>query len=187
MAAKVIYCMMQSLDGYIAGPDGGPELPPPGAALHQVFNNQMKQIAVSIYGRTMYEIMSAWQTYDSRPEATPVEIDFAEAWRKVPKVVVSTTLKHVGPNARLISSDVENQLRRLKHETEGMIDVSGSILAASVGRMGLIDEYWLFFHPLVLGGGKPFFQQGLPLGLRLIGSESLPEGVQLLKYGAAQS
>lgn len=185
---RMIYGMMQSLDGYIAGAPGRPGLSPPGEALHRVFNEQMKRTAVAVYGRTMYEIMRAWDTLDTDPKSLPVMVDFAKAWQKVPKIVVSTTLRAVGANARLISNDVEAQLRQLKNETDGLIDVSGSGLAASLGRMGLIDEYRLYLHPVVLGGGKPFFKEGLPLNLRLIGTEAHPEGVVMLKYEpAAQS
>jgi dihydrofolate reductase len=185
---RVIYGMMQSLDGYIAGAPGGPPLHPPSDALHWVFNEQMKHTTVAVYGRTMYEIMRAWDDLEATfPQPTPVQIDFAGAWQKVPKVVISTTLRQVGPNARLISTDVEAQLRRLKDETDGTIDLAGPKLAASVSRMGLIDEYRLFLRPLVLGGGKPFFQQALPFNLRLTGRESLPECVMLKYEPLAQS
>ncbi len=179
---RMIYGMMQSLDGYIEGRPGGPGLPPPGEALHRYFNDSIKRAAAFVYGRTMYGIMAAWETWEQDREAGPVEIDFAQAWRKVPKVVVSTTLTEVGPNATLVSNDVEAAMRRLKAETDGRIEVAGSRLAASLGRMGLIDEYQLFLRPHVLGGGKPFFQPGLPLKLRLIGTETLPEDTVLATY-----
>ena len=179
---RVIYGMIQSLDGYISGPEGGPQLPMFGEPLHRYFNRQMENTAAAIYGRTMYEIMQAWETWDADPESSPVEKEFAPLWRRVPKVVVSTTLKAVGPNARLVSDDVEAELRRLKAETVGIIEVAGASLAASVGRMGLIDEYRLFIRPTVLGGGKPFFRPDLPLELKLAGTETLPEGTMLLTY-----
>jgi len=179
---RMIYGMMQSLDGYIGGAPGGPHLPPPGEELHRYFNDIMKRTAVAVYGRTMYEIMRAWETLDATPDAGPVEKDFAPAWRDTPKVVVSTTLREVGPNARLVSDNVEAELRRLKAQTDGIIEIAGARLAASAGRMGLIDEYRLFLHPIVLGGGKPFFAAGLPLQLKLVGTETLPQGVLLLRY-----
>ena len=184
--AKITYGMMMSLDGYIAGPPGGPALPVPGAELHRHFNDLMKQASVALYGRRMYEIMRVWQTWDERPEASEVEVDFAKAWRETPKVVVSTTLGEVGPNARLVNSDVERVVRSLKSETQGEIEVSGAGIAASLSRLALIDEYRLYMHPVVLGGGKPFFEAGLSLKLRPLGpAEALPQGVTLLRYAPA--
>jgi dihydrofolate reductase len=179
---RIVYGLMQSLDGFIAGTPGGPQLPPPGEGLHRVFNDIMRDTAVVVYGRTMYEIMRAWETLDTQPDTPAAAMDFAPLWRETPKVVVSTTLKEIGPNARLVSDNVEAELRKLKAETDGKIEVAGQGLAASVGRMGLIDEYRVFFHPIVLGGGKPFFASGLPLNLKLMGTETLPEGVVLLRY-----
>lgn len=179
----MIYGMLTSLDGYIAGPKGGPQLPMFGEALHRYFNGTMEDTAVAVYGRTMYEIMRAWQTWEADyPQADPWENEFAVAWRKALKVVVSTTLNDVGPNARLVAGNVEAELRKLKAETDGVIDISGSILAAAAGRMGLIDEYRMFVRPVALGGGKPFFRPDLPLDLTLVGAENLPEGTLLLRY-----
>jgi dihydrofolate reductase len=184
--ARMIYNMLQSLDGFIAGPDGGPQMPMFGEPLHSWFNRQMEDIAASVYGRNMYEIMQAWQTWEQDyPAAEAYENAFARAWRETPKIVVSTTLEHVGPNARLVSSDVEAELRRLKAETEGTIDISGATIAASAAGWGLIDEYQLVIRPAVLGGGKPFFKPGLPRELKLIGSEELPEETVLLRYAPA--
>lgn len=186
--ARIIYNMLLSADGYIAGPAGGPQMPMFGEPLHSWFNRQMAGITTSVYGRSMYEVMQAWQTWEQDyPDAEAYENEFARAWRDTPKVVVSTTLKEVGPNARLISRDVEAELRRLKAETEGTIDVSGATIAATAGRWGLIDEYQLVIRPVVLGGGKPFFRPELPLSLELLGSETLPEGTVLLRYAPAQS
>jgi len=182
---RIVYGMMQSLDGYIAGPEAGAALPPPGEALHRVFNDLMRDTAMALYGRTMYGIMRAWETYDTDPRATPVEIEFAQIWQKVPKRVVSTTLTEIGPNARLVEGDVGVEIARLKAATGGTIQVAGAGLAASLGRLGLVDEYRLYLHPLVLGGGKPFFAAGLPMQLRFLGSEKLPQDVMLLRYEPA--
>jgi dihydrofolate reductase len=134
----------------------------------------------------MYEVMRFWEDADQRPGASDVQIDFARAWRATPKVVVSTTLREVGPNARLIGSDVENAVSALKAETDGEISVSGAGIAASLSRFGLIDEYRLYFHPVVLGGGKPFFEARLQLKLEPLGVETLPQGVMMLRYAAAE-
>jgi dihydrofolate reductase len=186
MMAKLIYGMMMSLDGYIAGPQEGRGLLVPNDELHRHFNEWMKQMSVALYGRRMYEIMRYWETGDDRPGATKVHADFARAWRATPKVVVSTTLREVGPNATLIRSDVETAVRALKAETDGEISVSGAGIAASLSRLRLIDEYRLYFHPVALGGGKPFFEAGLSLTLRPLGAETLPQGVVMLRYAPAE-
>jgi dihydrofolate reductase len=136
---KLIFGMMQSLDGYVAGVVGGPELPPPGVALHRYFNDHVRGLAGSLYGRRMYEVMRYWD--EDRPEWGAVEHDFAAAWRAQPKWVASRSLKSVGANATLVSDKVEAFVRRLKLDVEGDIDVAGPELAGSLngcaaGRYG---------------------------------------------------
>lgn len=177
--ARLIYGMMQSLDGYVDRADGQLVLPPPGPVLHRYWNDRMRTIAGSIFGRRMYEIMAYWDG----PEGDEAEPDFATAFRASPKWVVSRTLDKVGPNAELLGGDLRAEVERLKASYEGEIDVAGPELAASLTELGLIDEYHLYLLPVVLGSGKPFFASGaLPTGLELIGAEQLPEGVVLVKY-----
>ena len=177
--AKLIYGMMQSLDGYVDGTEGKLTLPPPGPALHQYWNEHMARIAGAIYGRRMYELMAFWDG----PEGEEAEPDFARAFRASPKWVVSRTLDKVGPNAELLGGDLQAEVERLKASYEGEIEVAGPQLAASLTTLGLIDEYHLYLLPYVLGGGKPFFAGGAtPTGLELIATERLPEGVALVKY-----
>lgn len=176
--AKLFYGMMQSLDGYIAAVDGELVLPEPGPELHRYWNRRMKAVAGSLYGRRIYELMSFWD----RPEADEMEPDFATAWRATPKWVVSRTLDSVGPNAELLPGDLKGEVERLKSRYEGEIEVAGPEMAASLTELGLIDEYWLYLLPFVLGSGKPFFKGPVPGRLQLIGTEQLPEGVVLVKY-----
>lgn len=169
---KLVFGMMQSLDGYIAGAAGGPELPPPGASLHSYFNRHVHGLAGSLYGRRMYEVMRYWD--EDRPEWGAVEHDFAAAWRAQPKWVVSRTLKSVGRNATLIGGDLEGFVRRLQAEVAGEIDVAGPELAGSLTALGLIDEYRLYLRPFVLGRGKPYFAAARP-PLRLVAMDRLGE------------
>lgn len=182
---RIIYGMLVSLDGYIAGPEGGPQLPVPVGELHDYFNDMQRRLSLDIYGRRMYEDMRAWETYDKDRSIKDVEREFAVLWRQTPKVVFSTTLSEVGPNARLVGRDAEKAARAIKADTEGDISVSGAELAASFARWGLIDEFQLFMQPVVLGGGKPYFAQGLSLKLKPSGMERLPQGVILLRYAPA--
>ena len=183
--ARIVYSMLVSLDGYIAAADGNLVMPAPHEPLHRHFNEEMRRTSVVICGRRMYEVMRVWDDWHERPEATEVEVEFARAWQAAPKLVFSTTLNEVGPNARLASDDVEAEVKALKARTEGEISASGAAMAASLARLGLIDEYRLYLQPVVLGGGKPFFEAGLALKLQLLGSETLPQEVTMLRYAPA--
>ncbi len=176
---KLIFGMMQSLDGYVAGVAGGPELPPPGDVLHRYFNDHVRDLAGSLYGRRMYEVMRYWD--EDRPEWGTVEHDFAAAWRAQPKWVISGTLRSVGDNATLVNDGVGAFVRRLKAEVEGDLDVAGPDLARSLTDLGLIDEYRLYFRPFVLGRGKPYFAGGRP-PLHLIATDLIGEGTVRLTY-----
>ena len=183
--ARIVYSMMVSLDGYIAGPDGDIGLPVPEEALHRHFNDMMEQTSMELCGRRMYEAMRFWDSPEREASASKVERDFARAWQKTPKTVFSTTLREVGHNARLMNGDAENVASALKLEKDGYISVAGAGLAAHLARANLIDEYRLYMHPVVLGGGKPYFQSGLSLALMPLGTESLAQGVTLLRYASA--
>ncbi len=176
--AKLIFGMMQSLDGYV----DHLELPPPGAPLHRHFNDHIRGVAGSLYGRRMYEVMRYWD--EDQPDWDAVEHEFAAAWRAQPKWVVSRSLKSVGPNATLVSDDIEAFVRRLKADVEGDIDVAGPELAGSLTDLGLIDEYRLYFRPFVLGRGKPYFAGARP-PLRLIASDAMPEDTVRLAFAPA--
>ncbi|WP_448951698.1 dihydrofolate reductase family protein [Labrys neptuniae] len=180
--ARLVYAMLTSLDGYIAGPPGGPTLPIPEPDLHQHFNDEMRTTAIALCGRRLYEVMRFWDSPEREASASPVEVDFALAWRETPKIVFSATLPAVGLNARLVKDNAVAVVQSLKAETEGEISVAGAELAACLARAGLIDEFRLYLHPIVLGGGKPYFQAGLSLALKPLGRESLPQSVTLLRY-----
>ena len=177
--AKLVYGMMQSLDGYVAGPDGGPGLPMPGEVLHRHFNDHMRRVSGCLYGRRMYEIMRYWET--DQPGQDAVAAEFAAAWQPKPKWVVSRTLTSVGPNATLAGGDLEGFVTSLKADHEGEIEVAGPELAGQLTALGLIDEYRLYLCPVVLGGGKPFFAEARP-PLRLTGSEQIDADTVLLTY-----
>lgn len=181
MTGRMIYGMPQSLDGYIASAPGGPQLPVPDEAFHRHFNERMAETAVCLYGRSIYEIMRYWENDD--PSWPDVEREFGDYWRRVPKVVVSTTLGAVGPNATLVSENIDTVLRDLKASTDGIIDVAGATLAATCSRLGLIDEYWLYYHPVAVGMGKPYFAEPLTQPLHHLGTDLMAQGVVLLRYG----
>jgi dihydrofolate reductase len=172
--AKLVFGMNQSLDGYV---DHMAFAPSP--TLFRHFIEEAKQQAGSIYGRQMYEIMRYWD--DDHPEWNADEKAFAAAWRKQPKWVVSSTLKSVGPNAKLIKGELESAILELKAERDGEIEVAGPTLAQSFTELGLIDEYRIYLHPVVLGHGKPYFIRPRP-PLRLISHYQIGENVIKLTY-----
>jgi dihydrofolate reductase len=177
--AKLVFGMMQSLDGYVAGVPGGPRMTVPGHQLGRHFNDYVRGLAGMIYGRRIYEVMRYWD--DDQPNWDDVDQDFAGAWRSKPKWVASRTLKAVGPNATLIRDDVSEFVRKLKEEISGEIAVAGPELAGVLTASGLIDEYRLYFRPFVLGGGKPYFA-GPPPALRLVDTAPVGEDAVRLTY-----
>lgn len=176
---KLIFGMMQSLDGYVAGAADGPQLPPPAAALHRHFNDHIRGSVGLLYGRRMYQVMRYWD--EDRPEWGAVEHDFAAVWRAQPKWVASRSLKSVGANATLVADDVEAFVRTLKAEVAGDIDVAGPQLAQTLTDLGLIDEYRLYFRPFVLGRGKPYFAGARP-PLSFVATDSIAEDAVRLTY-----
>jgi dihydrofolate reductase len=172
--AKLVFGLNLSLDGYV---DHQRFLPDPGLFRH--FTEHVRGAAGSVYGRRMYEVMRYWDEDHSGWDAE--ERDYAAVWRDQPKWVVSRSLKAVGPNATLVADDVEAVIRRLKAELVGEIEVAGPDLARSLGDLGLIDEYRLYFQPVVLGCGKPFFAGPRP-PLRLVASDRIGEGTIRLTY-----
>ena len=172
--AKLVFELNQSLDGYVDHQEFAP-----GPALFHHFTEQVRGLTGSVYGRTMYEVMRYWDEH--RPEWDAAERDFAAAWRRQPKWVVSRSLKSVGPNATLVEDDIAAVIRGLKARLVGEIEVAGPELAGSLTDLGLIDEYRLYLHPVVLGRGKPFFAGPRP-PLRLVASDRIGEEVIRLTY-----
>ena len=172
--AKLVFGLNQSLDGYVDHQEFAP-----GPALFRHFIEQVRGLTGSVYGRRMYEVMRVWD--EDHPEWTPELRDFAMAWRSQPKWVVSRSLKSVGPNATLVEDDLEAAIRGLKAQLVGEIEVAGPELAGSLTNLGLIDEYRLYLHPVVLGRGKPFFAGPRP-PLRLVASDRIGEDTIRLTY-----
>ena len=172
--ARLVFGMNQSLDGYVDHMEFGPS-----PTLFQHFIEQAREQAGSIYGRNLYELMSYWD--EDRPEWDEARREYAEAWRRQRKWVVSHSLKSVGPNATLVSDDLEAAIRGLKAEIEGEIQVGGPVLARSLGELGLIDEYRIYLHPVVLGHGDPYFAGPRP-PLRLVAHDEIDENVIRLTY-----
>ena len=172
--AKLVYGMNQSLDGYVDHLEFRPS-----PALFRHFIEQVRDLTGIVYGRRTYEVMRYWD--EDHADWDAEDSDFATAWRSQPKWVVSRSLKSVGPNATLVEDDIEAVIRGLKAQLVGEIAVAGPDLAGSLTDLGLIDEYRLYFQPVVLGRGKPFFAGPGP-PLRLVASDLIGEDVIRLTY-----
>lgn len=172
--ARLVFGMNQSLDGYVDHTAFSPD-----PTLFRYFIEEAQGQSGSIYGRKMYEIMRYWD--DDHPEWKSEEQAYAAAWRKQPKWIVSRSLKSVGPNATLIDGDLEVAIRKLKAERDGEIEVAGTNLAQSLTQLGLIDEYRIYLHPVVLGHGTPYFAQSRSR-LRLMTHDRIGEDVIRLVY-----
>lgn len=172
--AKLVFGMNQSLDGYVDHMRFAPD-----QTLFRHFIGEAQQQAGSLYGRKIYEIMRYWD--EDHPEWSADDHAFAAAWRRQPKWVVSRTLKSVGPNATLVEGDLEAAVRELKAGRDGEIEVAGPDLAGSLTGLGLIDEYRIYLHPVVLGDGNPYFAGPRP-PLRLMASDRIGEDVIRLSY-----
>ena len=148
--ARLVFGMNQSLDGYV---DFIGQAPSPELFRH--FVREAEGQSGSIYGRKMYEAMRYWD--EDHAEWGDDQYAFAVAWRKQPKWVVSRSMTSVGANATLVSGDVAETIGQVKLEHNGEIEVAGPELAQSLTSLGLIDEYRIYLHPVVLGSGKPYF------------------------------
>jgi dihydrofolate reductase len=173
--AKLVYGLMQSLDGYVDHMKLGPPVP----AVSRHFLKEVRGLTGLIYGRRTYEIMRYWD--EDLPDWDAEDRDFAVVWRSHPKWVMSHSLKSVGPNATLIAGDFKKMIRRLKAELAGEIHVAGPVLAQSLSEASLIDEYRLYLRPVVLGGGQPFFAGPRP-PLHLVASDLIADDVIRLSY-----
>jgi dihydrofolate reductase len=173
--AKLVFAMNQSLDGYVDHMKLGP--PEPSAFRH--FVEHVRGLAGCIYGRGLYEIMRYWD--EDRADWDAQDREFAQAWRSKPKWVVSRSLKSVGPNATLVAADFEAAIRGLKADLAGELDAGGPVLAQSLTKAGLIDEYRLYLRPVVLGSGRPFFAGPRP-PLHLAASDLIAEDMIRLTY-----
>jgi dihydrofolate reductase len=180
---KVIYSMGVSLDGFIAGLDGEIAVPPPEEELHRFHNQQTRELGAHLLGRRLYEVMSYWETASEAPPTPEHEIEFARIWKEMPKIVFSRTLEKVEGNARLVRDGVADEVARLKEQPGKDIAVGGAGLASTFMELGLIDEFRPFVHPVVLGGGTPYFPPlDERINLELVETRTFGSGVVFLRY-----
>ena len=184
---RVTYSMGMSLDGYIAGPDGDIIAPPPDEEVFRFVTDEDRQTGAQLLGRKLYETMLYWETDDHDQPFDDSELEWAAIWKRIPKVVFSTTLTTVRGNARLATAGLAEEIERLRAEpAEGDIAIGGATLAAEAAALGLIDEYRARVYPVLVGGGIPYFPQGeRRADLELIENRTLSSKVVYFRYRVA--
>ena len=185
---KVTYSMGLSADGYIVGPDGAFDWTAPDDELFQYFTDQIREVGVHLLGRRLYETMLYWETADQDPTLDDAMLEWAAIWKRLPKVVFSTTLSAVQGNSRLVSGGLAEEIARLRAEPEdGDIAIGGATLAAEAAAAGLIDEYRTKVYPVLVGGGIPFFpRRERRVDLELAETRTFSSGVVYLRYRVAR-
>jgi len=185
---RVTYSMGVSLDGYIVGPDGDFAWTEPGDDVFRFVTEQMREVGVHLMGRRLYETMLYWETADQDPSLDSSMLEWAAIWKPLPKVVFSTTLSTVLGNARLASGGLADEIERLRAEPgEGDIAIGGATLAAEAAASGLIDEYRVRVHPVLVGGGIPFFARDeRRVDLELVETRTFSSRVVYLRYRVAR-
>ena len=183
---RLVYTLNVSLDGYIESRQGSLDWGAVDDELHTWFNGHARGMEASLYGRRLYETMAAyWPTAEDDPDATGPMREFARIWNATPRIVFSRTLQEVEPRSRLVQGDVGDVLQDVRREFTGDLEVGGADLAAQFVQRGLVDEYRLLVHPVILGGGKRYLPElESPIPLRLTDTRAFESGVVLLAYRA---
>lgn len=183
---KIIHMMSMSLDGFIEGPDRQIEWHLVDEELHRHFNAYLASVGGFLHGRVTYELMAdVWPTAGQDPASTPAMVEFAGIWLDKPKIVYSRTLERADWNTTIVRDVVADEVRALKAEPGGDLSLGGADLAAAFRALDLIDEYRVYVHPILIGRGKPLFEQRgayAPTPLELTGTKTFGNGVVLLTY-----
>jgi dihydrofolate reductase len=184
----VIYSMGVSLDGYIVGPDGGFDWTAPDPELFRFVTDQTRELAAYVMGRRLYETMLYWETADQDPSLDDDALEWARIWKPLPKLVFSTSLSAVEGNARLATGSLAEEIERLRAApADGDIAIGGAALAGEAARLGLIDEYRPRVHPVLLGGGIPFYLQSeRRVDLELVESRTFGSQTVYFRYRVAR-
>jgi dihydrofolate reductase len=181
--AKLIYSAITSLDGYVADEDGNFDWAVPDEEVHRFVNDLERPVGTYLYGRRMYEVMIGWETADTVPNEPTATHEFAEIWQSADKIVYSKTLDAPSTARTRIERDFEaDAVRRMKASAGPDISVGGPELAAQALTAGLVDECHLFLNPIVVGGGKRSFPEGVRVQLELLDERRFDSGVVHLHY-----
>lgn len=177
---KIIVSNFATLDGFMAGPNGELDWFGAGPEFFEYTKALLGQVDTILFGRVTYEGMASYW-----PNAADADPYMAGRMNGLTKIVFSNTLDTVKwQNARLVKGDIGAAVAELKRGSGGDMVIYGSgCVVSALTKHGLIDEYHVVVSPVVLGKGKPFFA-GIddPVKLKLLSSETYPNGTLLLKY-----
>ncbi|KUO21870.1 dihydrofolate reductase family protein [Streptomyces dysideae] len=187
---KIVLMMSLSLDGYFEGPDRDISWHRVDDELHQHFNDVVRQMGGILHGRVTYELMADfWPTADADPDIPATMAEFAGIWREIPKYVYSRKLDHADWNTTVVHEVVPEEIRALKEQAGGDLGLGGADLAATFLRYGLVDEFRIYVHPVLVGRGRQLFPKaeaeagaGDVTALRLVETRTFGNGVVLLRY-----
>jgi len=183
---KIISFMHLSLDGFVAGPNREMNWIKVDQEIFDHVDKRISQTDTALYGRVTYEMMEAyWPNAGSKPGASKHDIEHSKWYSQAQKTVLSTKLKDANlANTTIISDNVSNRINELKQTTEKDILLFGSPAAThSLTQQNLIEGYWLFLNPVILGQGIPLFTNIKDkIGLQLLSTHQFSSGVVELNY-----
>jgi dihydrofolate reductase len=180
--AKLIYSALCSLDHYTRDTEGSFKWAGPDEEVHAFINDQERDVGTYLYGRRVYEVMRAWQDFDTET-IPPVYGDFAKLWQAADKIVFSRTMTDVSTPRTTLRKDFDpDEIRALKQSSDRPIGIGGSTLAAEAMRAGLVDQLNLYVFPVIVGGGLPAIPAGLEWDLTLVGEKRFSSGTVFLSY-----
>jgi dihydrofolate reductase len=176
----LIYSAIASLDGYVEDERGKFDWAAPDEEVHAFVNELERPIGTYLYGRRMYETMVFWETMD---DEHPVMRDFAELWQAAEKIVYSRTLEAPKSARTRIERDFDaGSVRALKESARADIGIGGAELAGQAIEAGIVDECHLILVPVLVGGGKRAFADGVRADLELLDQRGFAGGAVYLRY-----
>ncbi|OIH82300.1 deaminase [Arthrobacter sp. UCD-GKA] len=181
--AKLIYAYLASLDGYVADTTGDFGWAYPGEEVMDFINAKERDVGTYLYGRTMYEMMAGWETDPGYAAGSPGDAEFARLWQAADKVVFSRTLEAASTKRTRIERSFDaGSVRALKESAAKDLNVSGATIAAEAWRAGLIDECQVYVAPMLVGGGKPMFPDGIRQPLELLEERRFANGMVFMRH-----
>lgn len=179
---KIVHLVHQSLDGYIEGPNGEFYWPANDMGVSAYLRELTEAAGTLLYGRVTWDFMSDYWPRAEQLAFHPGDAEFAPVWRAKPKAVVSRTLTDAPRDVRVFP-DIASLAEAAAGEPGTFLLCGGSELASSLTRAGLIDEFHIFVHPVLLGGGRTVFTQvNTCAALRLSESRVLDDHIVLLRH-----
>ncbi len=179
--------MHVSLDGFVATPKGELNWVKLEEEIFDYIHSKISETDTALYGRNTYKIMQDyWPTAADSPTASRHDIDHSKWYMRVHKIILSKTMQGASlPGTTIVSENISAEINKFKQSEGGDIIIFGSPGAShSLTGLNLIDEYWLFINPVVLGQGISLFKDIKDkMKLSLLSSKVFPSGVVCLHYG----